>query len=111
MEVRIMMKFIIVIILYTTASAYGLYKLKASAQILSPEFLVGAFFYGAGFLIWIAILRYYPLSIAFPVAAGCLMIATQLVGYYFLKEAPSPLQLSGAGLILAGVTLMFIPYE
>lgn len=106
-----MIKFILTIILYVSISAYGLYKLKASSQILSFEFFVGAFFYGAGFLIWIVILRLYPLSVAFPVAAGSLVIATQFFGAYLLKEPLTLLHLTGVGFILAGVTIIFLPNE
>ena len=102
------MRFILILIGYALISAYGLYLLKASSDILSVKFLIGGIFYGTGFLVWVIILRLYPLSLAFPVAAGMLIVSTQLFGIFLLGEQSSWQSLTGTGLIMSGIVLMHI---
>ena len=78
------MKYLILLV-YATISSYGLYKLKAE-ELLSLPFLIGFGFYGLGMLIWLGILRTTPISVAFPVAAGSLIIATQLIERYRCED-------------------------
>ena len=65
---------------YIGSSAFGLYRMKQAAEIASPAFALGFFFYGAGFVWWIVILRRLDLSLAVLIAAGGLIVATQIVG-------------------------------
>lgn len=93
---------------YIGSSAFGLYRMKQAAEIVSPAFVLGFVFYGAGFVWWIVILRRMDLSLAFPIAAGGLIVATQVVGYFLLDEPMTRLQLAGVGAILAGITVLFL---
>ncbi len=52
------------------------------------------------------ILRLMPLSLAFPIAAGSLVLGTMLTGAFLLNETVSPIHIVGAVLILAGITLI-----
>ncbi|HQR11687.1 MAG TPA: EamA family transporter [Casimicrobiaceae bacterium] len=97
-----------VFVLYAALSTYGLYKIKAAPQILDPGFVVGFGAYGAGFLVWFYILRTTPLSLAFPVAAGTLILCTSLVGVLLLAEKANPLKLAGIVLIVVGIAMMFL---
>ena len=98
--------FPLLIIFYALISAFGLYLLKAAQEIQSIGFIIGAFFYGSGFLIWMYILRLYPLSVAFPVAAGALIVGTQIAGILFLKE---PFQIQTiAGITFIGIGILLI---
>jgi multidrug transporter EmrE-like cation transporter len=97
------MTFILYICTYAMISAFGLYKLKATSDWVSIDFFVGLLFYGFGFLMWIYILRIFPLSIAFPIAAGSLVVATQLISYLLLKEPFSQLNILGIILIVIGI--------
>lgn len=101
------MQFVGLITFYALISAFGLYKIKAAEGLQDHALWIGAFFYGAGFLIWLMILRKFPLSLAFPIAAGSLIIATQAFGHFFLKEALPSLHLVGVALILGGIALIF----
>jgi multidrug transporter EmrE-like cation transporter len=56
--------------------------------------------------VWLVILRMYPLSIAFPLAAGSLVIGTQLVGWLLLGEGLTAHKLIGCALILAGLACL-----
>jgi multidrug transporter EmrE-like cation transporter len=99
---------IAVTILYAAISAYGLYLIKDAPTLTTSRALIGGLLYGGGFCIWIAMLRVFPLSAAFPVAAGSLIIATHLIGRVYLAEATSSLQTFGIGLIIAGIFLVFL---
>jgi multidrug transporter EmrE-like cation transporter len=94
--------------LYVAVSSFGLYKLKGSGGVLTLDSAVGFGFYGLGFLVWYYVLTRLPLSIAFPIAAGSLIIATQLVGYGLLGEKIGLVQIGGITLIIAGISLIHI---
>jgi multidrug transporter EmrE-like cation transporter len=97
-----------IFVLYAGLSTYGLYKIKVAPQILDLGFLVGFGAYGAGFLVWFYILRTTPLSLAFPVAAGTLILCTSLVGVFLLAEKAHPLKLAGIVLIVIGIAVLFL---
>lgn len=92
---------------YALISAFGLYKIKAAEGLHDSALWFGAVAYGTGFLIWLFILRKFPLSTAFPIAAGGLILATQLMGHVFLKETMSATHLLGVALIVAGISVVF----
>ena len=95
------------LLVYTLLSVAGMALIKAAPALLSPKWLVGFALYLAGFVIWMGvILRIMPLSQAFPIASGALMLGTQLAGWLVLKERITLPHLAGAALILAGVALV-----
>lgn len=99
-------------LLYLSASLFGLYKLKVAELGFNLDFLLGVFAYGSSFFLWIVVLRWYPLSVVFPLAAGSLIVGTQLVGMHFLNEPLDRLSIFAIGLILAGLlTLAGIGYS
>lgn len=94
--------------LYLATSSFGLYKMKSAGTILALEFAGGFVFYALGFLWWVALLMRLPLSVAFPLAAGGLIVLTQVTGHAFLNETLSGMHLAGIAMILAGIVLVFI---
>lgn len=98
---------VLLLSVYVFASTAGLLVLKRADEILSWQFAAGSALYGAGFLIWIWLLRRLPLSTAFPVAAGALIAATVLSGHWLLHEKLSATQTAGVALIMAGILLVF----
>jgi multidrug transporter EmrE-like cation transporter len=74
----------LVLVGYVFLSVGGLYGMKRADHILSWTFAGGFSLYVAGFGVWLAILRMYPLSFAFPLAAGALIVGTQVVGWWLL---------------------------
>ncbi len=98
---------IVYILVYLTLSAVGLYKLKAAETITSIPFVIGFLFYVAGFLMWLFLLRRLPLSIIFPIAAGGLIIATHLTGWFLLNEKITIYHGVGCGLILSGIFVIY----
>lgn len=101
------MQFAVLLIAYALVSAYGLYRLKVSPEVLSAGFLLGAGCYAASFGIWVLILRSYPLSLAFPAAAGASILATQFIGLYVLSEPFSLRAMIGTALVASGVLLIY----
>ena len=92
---------------YVAISVAGMVLIKGADTIWSAKGLTGFALYLAGFLVWIGvILRVMPLSQAFPMAAGALMLGTQLTGWLVLKERVGLPQVTGALLIIAGVILV-----
>ena len=94
-------------VLYVLVSSFGLFKLKIANGTFGLDFLVGLTGYGAGFLIWYFILTRLPLSVAFPVAAGSLVAASQVVGFLALDETMQFMHVGGILLILVGIVLIF----
>ena len=102
------MRFILSITLfaaYVLTSCLGLYMIKAAQGWKTFGFFTGVALYGIGAALWLVILRFFPLSLAFPVAAGALIVCTMVTGRVFLQEIVSPLQLVGACLIILGIGL------
>ena len=93
-------------VVYVAASCLGLYLLKAAPGWKSPGFVFGFLVYAAAAVLWLVILRLWPLSVAFPVAAGAFIIGTTAVGALMLQEQVSMLRICGAISILAGITMI-----
>lgn len=91
---------------YVAVSCLGLYLIKSAPGWRTLPFVGGFALYAAGALLWLVILRLTPLSLAFPIAAGALMIGTLLTGVYFLDENVTAMHAAGALLIIAGITLI-----
>lgn len=98
----------LLLLAYISISVFGLFQVKVAEQLFSWQFALGIFAYGSGFLIWLGMLSRMPLSVAFPIAAGGLIAATQVVGYLFLKESMAIHHLLGVSLILSGVLLLLL---
>jgi multidrug transporter EmrE-like cation transporter len=98
----------LITVLYAAISASGLYLIKDAPTLMSSRALIGGLLYGGGFCIWIAMLRVFPLSVAFPVAAGSLIVATHVIARFYLAESVSLPQTFGIGMIIAGIFLVFM---
>lgn len=96
------------LVLYALTSCTGLYLMKTAEFIKSKVFFAGLILYIAGALLWMVILRLMPLSLAFPIAAGVLVIGTMLTGVLLLGEIVTTWQLAGSIMIMIGIALMSI---
>jgi multidrug transporter EmrE-like cation transporter len=95
------------LVTYVVVSVIGLHLLKTSAgMVVSMPFLLGLGCYGTGFALYL-ILTKLPLSVAFPLAAGALIVGTQLVGHMLLGEALGARHLFGVVLIVIGLAVVF----
>ena len=102
------MKGLFILIVYTIVSTTGLYKMKIANVGWNLDFIIGLAAYGLGFAVWMALLKEYPLSIAFPVAAGSLIISTQIVGFYYANESITAMKLLGVTSIAVGLIILHI---
>lgn len=92
---------------YALISAYGLAKIKDAALYTSIDFAIGSVCYGLGFVLWLHLLRSLPLSIAFPIASGAVVVATQIFGVWLLGEQISLPRLLGVLVIIGGIFLVY----
>jgi multidrug transporter EmrE-like cation transporter len=95
-------------VIYIITSCVGLYLIKAAEGWRAPAFAIGFILYAAGAIMWLVILRLLPLSLAFPIAAGSLIIGTMTTGAFFLSETITVWRMAGAFLIITGITLIAI---
>ncbi len=93
-------------VIYVITSCFGLYLIKAAEGWKTPAFAIGFVLYGAGAIIWMAILRLMPLSFSFPIAAGSLVIGTMLTGAIFLNETVTAWHIAGAFMIITGIAII-----
>ncbi|MEQ1929457.1 MAG: hypothetical protein ABL957_02855 [Parvularculaceae bacterium] len=99
----------LIICVYAVMSAGGLALMKGAAKPASPEYVAGFGVYGAAFCLWLfVILPNFPLSVAFPVSAGAIVLATLVLGQTFLSEPATPAKILGAILIVAGIAAIFV---
>ena len=98
----------LIFVAYISVSLLGLYKLKASVFGFNLAYISGMAFYVAGFFLWLLVLRWYPLSIAFPLAAGALIVGSQLVGIMLLSEKYDAFSVLGVSLILLGIAILAV---
>ncbi len=98
----------VLFVVYVCTSCFGLYLLKAAETWKSIQFASGFLLYASGAVMWMAILRLMSLSVAFPIAAGSLMIGTMLTGALMLNEAVALPQILGAVLIVLGIALIAV---
>jgi multidrug transporter EmrE-like cation transporter len=97
---------IALLLVYVFTSTAGLVLMKKAMAVqgyLSLLFASGLTLYLAGFGLWMLLLHRMPLSVAFPVASGALIVATQAAGILYLGEKMQPMHAAGAGLILLGL--------
>jgi len=97
------------LVAYVLASTAGLTLMKqgiAAKAVFAPRFAGGFGLYVLGFGLWLLLLNRMPLSTAFPLAAGALIIATQAAGVLLLSERLAPAHMVGVALILAGLAVV-----
>jgi len=81
---------------------------RAGALARGPVLLalLGAFSYGASFVLWLVVLARVPLSVAYPIAVGVTIAFSTLFAWLLLREPMSLRLILGLVLIVAGVTLV-----
>lgn len=93
-------------------AAIGTLMLKAGAsgrteivQFLNPQIIFGLALYGFGSMLWIYSMSKEPLSVVYPFTAlsFVLVLGGAIV---FQGERPSPINLLGAAVVIAGIGLI-----
>lgn len=91
---------------YFPVTIFALYRMKSAVTVFSWEFVFGFAVYGLGAFIWLYALRKFPLSFAFPFAAGLLIVGTQLSGYFWLGEKLDTRHIIAISFLLVGLVLL-----
>jgi multidrug transporter EmrE-like cation transporter len=92
---------------YISISAAGLLLMKlAGGKFFSMQAITGIGLYGIGFIMWFFILARIPLSVAFPIAAGSLILASLFLGKLILKEDISTIHIIGCVFVITGIGLI-----
>lgn len=100
---------LLLILVYAGLSAGGLAILKIAPSPFTPFYMTGLAVYGLAFAIWLfVILPLLPLSIAFPVSAGAIVIATVLLGHVALGEPATGRKIFGSLLIIVGILTIYL---
>jgi len=106
LKFKIILKQALILICYVSLSSFGIFLIKTAEFTYSIYFFIGVFIYLCGSVIWLAMLRILPLSIAFPVASGLMILSTTFVGWVFLYEEVGLFQMIGSVAILFGIWLV-----
>jgi multidrug transporter EmrE-like cation transporter len=100
---------ILLIVIYALLSAGGLVILKVATPLFSLPYLAGLAIYGIAFAIWIfIILPLLPLSVAFPISAGAIVVMTVLLGHVALGEPATGRKIAGSILIIVGILAIYL---
>jgi len=99
---------ILIFLLYIFGSGFGLLKIKSAQNLVSFDFLIGLLFYVGGFVLWMVLLRRLPLSVIFPIAAGGLVVFTQVLGHFYLNESMNISKFIGVTAISFGIAQIYL---
>lgn len=82
-------------------------KIKALIDtLLAPPVILGFFLYGASAIIWLFVLKEFPLSVAYP-SLSLTYVLIVILSRLFFDEPITKNKLSGIPLIIVGVILLF----
>ena len=95
-----------IFVVYVSVSLLGLFQLKSADVGVNFQYLAGMALYVLSFFLWLVVLRWYPLSIAFPLAAGSIIVGTQVVGALLLREQFDVVSLVAVSFILIGLIIL-----
>ncbi|WP_163652499.1 EamA family transporter [Listeria sp. PSOL-1] len=104
------MMYLLALLMMTLFGALGGFFLKmvSLTSIRKKKlymFLIGGFFYGAGAIVNVIILRFLPYTIVFPLTAFT-YVWTLLLSYLFMKETINRHKVIGVMLIIFGAILI-----
>lgn len=74
--------------------------------IASPWMILGIFTYGVATVLWVVILKKFPLGVAYPVIAGFALLNSALVSRLFLGEPFTFFQSLGIVMLIGAVALI-----
>lgn len=102
------------LVVYVTLSTAGLLLLRSrlegggslSSLASDPLLLIGAACYALSFLTWLAALRYYEITRAFPIFLGSSYVAVTIGAVIVLGEHVTGVRI--AGIVLVGLGILLI---
>jgi small multidrug resistance pump len=81
--------------------------LEKIASVITPYFVMAAFFYGISFLAYSVVLSKMEISKAYPISVISAVILILLISALFLQENISALKIIGISFCILGVFLIF----
>jgi multidrug transporter EmrE-like cation transporter len=96
----------LIFVVYVSVSLLGLFQLKSADVGINLQYIAGISLYVLGFFLWLIVIRWYPLSVAFPLAAGTIIVGTQVVGALLLSERFDAISFVAVSFILIGLILL-----
>lgn len=75
--------------------------------IKDPLMIFGIFLYGVGFLLWLYLLSKAKLNIIYPLSAASIILVVVIGSRFIYQEYLSLIQLSGIGLVVLGLFLLW----
>jgi multidrug transporter EmrE-like cation transporter len=109
-----MMAWLILVHATVSAAGFALRKLGMTRNgqgqvwlqtLQQPSFWIGGLLYGAGFAIWLSLMRRFPLAVVFPIAAGSVFAMTCMIDILLFSAPPSARTVVGGLVILAGIAI------
>jgi multidrug transporter EmrE-like cation transporter len=88
--------------------AQVLLKLGSGKNPFNPYLFSGILAYGLSTIIYIVVLSKSNLSIAYPVIIGLTVLATTIMGVFFLGEKVAPIYWIGIGLMMSGISAIAV---
>ncbi len=109
------MRLAILVTVYAAINVSGLVLLRRSmaaapslaAAIGEPRVLLGGALYASSFLIFIASLRYYPITTVAPLYTGSVYVCATLAAWLILGEHVGPRTIIGIAVV--GLGIMIVP--
>jgi len=77
------------------------------ASVVTPFFVIAAFFYGISFLAYSVVLSKMEINKAYPVSVISAIVLISLISVFFLQENLSVFKIIGITLCILGVVLIF----
>jgi small multidrug resistance pump len=84
--------------------AQVLLKLGSGQNPVNPYLLSGILAYGLSTVVYIVVLSKFNLSVAYPVIIGLTVLATTIMGVFFLGEKVATIHWIGIGLMISGIS-------
>lgn len=97
---------LLILLLYFPVTLSGQLFMKSASSLMSLTFVAGGVLYCLGAALWLYVLRLFPISFAFPLAAGILIVGTQFMGYFFFQEKLDTSHFFAIGVIILGLCLL-----
>lgn len=81
-------------------------EINSSLDYLNLQFLLGAFFFAVGLLLYTRALKEVPLTLAYPVMVGVSLTAISLLAIFWLGEQFTVRVLVGSALVIGGIAVL-----
>lgn len=104
MQTALLSGLLVLVTVGLNTMAQTLLKLGSGQSPLNLHLFGGVLAYGLSTVFYIVVLGKHNLSVAYPVIIGLTVLATTIVGTFFLGEKVATMHWLGIGLMLSGIS-------